>query len=222
MKAETDMLEKLKKLNPDIQLFSVNDEEFASFGRVIDFLDTKEIVAVASRIEAPEGSSSYVPSQSEFEALSIAKEIEDKCFGTLPTQIGYCWGHSNFLNATEWHTSSEVNVAITPLVLILGHVWDIKNEKIDSSCFKAFYLPKGTAVEVYSTTLHFCPCEVEKSGFGCVVALPRGTNTPLSYNVGDPLLFRKNKWIIAHEENTVLQNRGVVSGIYGKNYEIKY
>jgi hypothetical protein len=221
MKAETDMLEKLKKLNPDIQLFSVNDEEFASFGRVIDFLDTKEIVALASKIESPENSS-YVPSQSEFEALSIAKEIEDKCFGTLPTQIGYCWGHSNFLNATEWHTSSEVNVAITPLVLILGHVWDIKNEKIDSSCFKAFYLPKGTAVEVYSTTLHFCPCEVEKSGFGCVVALPRGTNTPLSYNAGDHLLFRKNKWIIAHEENTVLQNRGVASGIYGKNYEIKY
>jgi hypothetical protein len=216
------MLEKLKKLNPDIQLFSVNDEAFSSFGRVIDFLDTKEIVAQASKIESPENSSSYVPSQSEFEALAIAKEIEDKCFGTLPTQIGYCWGHSNFLNATEWHTSSEVNIAITPLVLILGHVWDIKEGKIDSSCFKAFYLPKGTAVEVYSTSLHFCPCEVEKSGFGCVVALPEGTNTPLSYDVGDPLLFRKNKWIIAHEENTALQKRGVVAGISGTNYEIRY
>ena len=144
---------------------------------------------------------SYLPSIEDFEKLDIAKAIQDEFFGTLPTQTGYCWGHSNFLNASEWHTSSEINIAITPLVLILGHVWDIEDGIIDSSKFKAFYLPAGCMVEVYATSLHFCPCEVEKSGFGCVVALPKGTNTDLEVKEHSPLLFRKNKWIIAIYNN---------------------
>ncbi len=96
----------------------------------------------------------YTPSEEKFEKLAIAEEITNEIFGTLPTQIGYCYGHSNYLNATEWHTSSEVNIAVTDLVLILGHIWDIKDGKIDSSQFKAFYVPEGTAIEVYSTSLH--------------------------------------------------------------------
>ncbi len=118
--------------------------------------------------------------------------------------------------------SSEINIAVTPLVLILGHIWDIENGKTDSSKFKAFYLPAGTVAEVYSTTLHFCPCEVEKGGFGCVVGLPLGTNTPLETEGPDPLLFRKNKWLIAHNDNKALISRGVFSGISGENFKINY
>jgi hypothetical protein len=126
------------------------------------------------------------------------------------------------LNATEWHTSSEVNLAITPLVLILGKRTDIRDGKINSADMKAFYVPAGALIEVYATTLHFCPCQVSDEGFGCVVVLPLGTNVPLDYEVSDPLLFRKNKWIIAHEENQTLIDRGVVAGIYGVNYKINY
>ncbi len=217
------MLEKLKKLNSDIAFFDVSDDEFAPFGRILKNMDAGEIIEAAKKIPNPEGNGSmYKPSLEDFEFLDIASKIENECFGTLPTQVGYCWGHSNFLNATEWHTSSEINIAVTPLVLILGHIWDIKDGKIDSSKFKAFYLPAGTVVEVYSTSLHFCPCEVNENGFGCVVALPTGTNTDLTVKTEDLMLFRKNKWIIAHVENEALKNKGVVAGITGTNYEIKY
>ena len=118
--------------------------------------------------------------------------------------------------------SSEINIAVTPLVLILGHIWDMENGKTDSSKFTAFYLPAGTAAEVYSTTLHFCPCEAGKDGFGCVVGLPLGTNTSLETEVSDPLLFRKNKWIVAHNDNKALIERGVLPGISGENFKIKY
>ena len=107
-------------------------------------------------------------------------------------------------------------------MLILGHIWDIKDGKIDSSKFKAFFLPAGTAVEVYATSLHFCPCEVSEEGFGCVVGLPQDTNTDLTIKEKDPLLFRKNKWIICHKDNDALIEKGVVAGITGANYEIKY
>lgn len=216
------MLENLKKLNPNIEFYDVNDKEFASFGRILKTFDTTEIIEVAKNISNPDSGSSYVPSREDFEKLQIATEIKNECFGTLPTQIGYCWGHNTLMNATEWHTSSEINVAVTPLVLILGHIWDIENGKIDSSKFKAFYLPAGTVVEVYSTTLHFCPCEVDENGFGCVVALPTDTNTDLSIKQENSFLFRRNKWIIAHEENFTLINRGVVPGITGENYKINY
>ena len=216
------MLEYLKKLNSDIDFYDVNDEAFVSFGRVVKNLDVSEIMETAKRIQMPESGSSYTASVPEFEALSIAKEIEKEYFGTLPSQLGYCCGYSNFLGATEWHSCSEINIAITPLVLILGHVWDIKDGKIDSSRFKAFYLPEGTVVEVYATTLHFCPCEVKKDGFGCVVGLTAGTNTNLETDVKNKMLFRKNKWIISHVDNAALINRGVIPGITGANYEIKY
>lgn len=215
------MLENLKKLSPDVAFYDVSDKEFAYFGRIIE-LDTAEIIETAKKIENPENGSSYLPSVEDFEKLDIAETIKNEYYGSLPTQIGYCWGHNTMMNATEWHTSSEINIAITPLVLILGHIWDIEDGKIDSSKFKAFYLPAGTAVEVYATSLHFCPCEVDKNGFGCVVGLPAGTNTNLEIETKDKLLFRKNKWIIAHVENETLINRGVKPGITGTNYEIKY
>ena len=60
-------------------------------------------------------------------------------------------------------------------------------------------VPKGTTIEVYATTLHFCPCEVTVSGFSCIVGLQRGTNHPLE-DRKQGLLWAKNKWLLAHEE----------------------
>jgi len=216
------MFELLKEKNPTLALYSVDSREFASFGRVIRHLDVQPILEAAKTVPLPKEGSSYAPSQPLFEALPLATEIKESCFGTLPTQVGYCWGYNRRMDATEWHTSSEINIAITPLILILCHIWDIKDGKIDASAFKAFYLPAGTAVEVYATSGHYCPCQVADSGFGCVVALPEGTNTPLEKAAADPLLFRRNKWIIAHEENKSLVDRGVVPGITGENYRIAY
>ena len=216
------MLNNLKEKNPIIEIYSVDSKEFKTFGRILTGFDTAEIIAAAEKIERPKEGSSYIPSEESFERLGIAEKIKNECFGTLATEIGYCHGHNSFLNAAEWHMSSEINIAVTPLVLILGHVWDIKNKTIDSSSFKAFYLPKGSVVEVYATTLHFCPCEVQKEGFGCVVGLPLYTNTFLDTPAENPLLYRKNKWVVAHNENKPMIERGAVAGITGVNFEIKY
>lgn len=215
------MLNRLKELN-EIPVFDVFSEAFREYGRVIEGVDVGEIKQAAERIEKPAEGAAYTPSEASFESLAIASQITDLLFGTLPTQIGYCHGHNTMLNATEWHTSSEVNVAITPLVLILGKRSDMQEGRLDSATMKAFYVPENTVLEVYATSLHFTPCQVSDSGFGCVVALPAGTNTPLEGAVADKLLFRKNKWIVAHNENAALIQRGVVAGICGKNFEIKY
>lgn len=216
------MLENLRKKNPDIKIYSVLDEEFNSFGRVIKNIDVEEIIETAKQIEYPESGVRYLPSEESFEKLQIAEQLRTEIFGTLPTETGYCWGHSSFLNATEWHTSSEINIAVTPLVLILGHLWDIKDGETDSSKFTAFYVPQGVIIEVYATTTHYCPCQVSDDGFRCVVVLPEGTNTQLEVRPDDKLITAKNKWVIAHKQNEAMIARGVIPGIGGVNIEIKY
>lgn len=216
------MLDRLKELNENVKLFDVYSEEFSEYGRVLNDVDVSELIREAQRLEFPESGSVYLASVDTLEATEAAARIKELVFGTLDTQIGYCYGYSNMLNATEWHFSSELNVAVTPLVLILGKRSDIKNGRLCSGDMKAFYVPAGAVIEVYATTLHFCPCQVSDGGFGCIVGLPTATNTPLDAPVDDKLLFRKNKWILAHEQNSALIERGVVAGIYGENYKINY
>ena len=216
------MLKRLKELNTGIEFLDIYSDEFSKYGRLIENINPEELISLAERIEYPPLGSSYLPSVEALEATEAKRKIEEEIFGTLDAQIGYCFGYSRELSATEWHSSSELNIAVTPLVLILGKRSDIKNGRLDSSTMKAFYVPKGAVIEVYATSLHFCPCQTSDAGFGCIVGLPRGTNTPLDKPSSDKLLFRKNKWIIAHEENENLISRGVIPGIYGKNYKINY
>ena len=214
-------LEELKMRNPNIPIYDIESEEFAEYGCKLINIQTDEIVKAGKKIPFPQEGSVYEPSTPAFEALPIAEEIRRKCFGELPVQLGYCYGHNRFLNGWEWHTSNEINIAVTDFVLILAKRSELKNGKIDAEAAKAFLVKAGDCVEIYATTLHFCPCEVEKGGFGCVVGLPAGTNVPLEELEENPLLFRKNKWIIAHVDNRGLIDRGVVPGITGINLEIK-
>ncbi len=203
-----------------MKLYSVNDKEFSKYGKVLE-LNCEEIITEAEKIKMPDEGSVYEASVPDFEKLKIKEVFQNEIFGEIPIQTGYCYGHSQSLNALEWHKNSEVNVAVTDVVLFLGTLFELEDgNKFNSDNIKAFLVKKGQAIEVYGTTLHFCPCETADSGFGCVVVLPEGTNTVLENVPSDKLLFRKNKWLIAHEKNTELINKGVVSGIYGKNLNV--
>ena len=74
----------------------------------------------------------------------------------------------------EYHRNSEINVAATDLVLLIGEQKDIEDDfTYDTSKIEAFLVPAGTAIEVYATTLHYAPCNVKESGFQCVVVCRR-------------------------------------------------
>lgn len=215
------MLDVLKTKNPDLTVVSVEDPLFSTYGRICKGVDIEPFLEAVGKIGNPATGSSYVATEPGFETLDASNVIKREYFGSLPTQVGYCWGHNTKMNATEWHMCSEINIAITPLVLLLAHVWEVEENQIDSGAFRAFYVPAGTVLEVYATTLHFCPCQVTDEGFGCVVALPQGTNLPFAEEEGG-LLFKQNKWLLAHVENRDLIARGAVAGITGKNFEIRY
>ncbi|MFP3154823.1 DUF4867 family protein [Lachnospiraceae bacterium ZAX-1] len=198
--------------------YQVTDERFKKYGRIIRDIDCTELMKEMKQTPVPKDVV-YVPSVGELEALPVFEELKAKAYGELPIQIGYCNGHNKQLNAVEYHRSSEVNVAVTPLVLLLGWQQDIESDfTYDSAKVEAFLVPAGTAVEVYATSLHYAPCHVEDSGFQCVVVLPKDTNQPLEAvhggNEEDKLLTAKNKWLIAHPDAKI---EGAFHGIKGEN-----
>lgn len=200
-----------------MKVYRTTDPEFSAYGRKIEFEDTCEIIAEAKKISLPEVGSNYTASVESLEKLSVSKLICDRIYGELPIEVGICLGFSESLNALEWHNSSEINIAVTDFILLLGKLCDFKGGRYESENIKAFLVKKGEMIEVFADTMHFCPLNTEKSGFSCIVVLPKGTNIPLERETKEEYLFRKNKWLIAHVENRALLEKGVKGGIYGKN-----
>ena len=204
-----------------MKIQKVTDPAFRKYGQVLEGYDFTGLIKEMKHTPVPEDVI-YVPSVEELEALDIMKDLQNKGYGGLPVQIGYCNGHNKKLNAVEYHRNSEINVAVTDLVLLIGHQQDIEpDHTYDTSRIEAFLVPAGTGIEVYATTLHYAPCHVNEGGFQCVVVLPKGTNTDLTFQTGktgeDSLMTAKNKWLIAHEEAKI---EGAFNGLKGENITI--
>lgn len=204
-----------------MKIQKVTDPAFRKYGQVLEGYDFAGLIKEMKHTPVPEDVI-YVPSVEELEALDIMKDLQNKGYGGLPIQIGYCNGHNKKLNAVEYHRNSEINVAVTDLVLLIGHQQDIEpDHTYDTSKIEAFLVPAGTGIEVYATTLHYAPCHVNEGGFQCVVVLPKGTNTDLTFQTEktgeDSLMTAKNKWLIAHEDAKIA---GAFNGLKGENITI--
>lgn len=211
-----------------MNILSVNDPAFKKYGRIITNVDMKELVAAMRETPVPEGVT-YEPSIPELEALPVMQELSAVAYGEMPIQIGYCNGHNTKLNAVEYHRDSEINVAATDAILILGSLQDVEaDHTYDTSKMEAFLVPAGMAVEVYATTLHYAPCSVDGKGFQVAIVLPRGTNYPLKTSHPkaadavtdneDCLITAVNKWLIGHAEGGL--EPGSFLGLKGKNLDI--
>ena len=204
-----------------MKIQKVTDSAFRKYGQVLEGYDFTGLIKEMKHTPVPEDVI-YVPSVEELEALDIMIDLQNKGYGGLPVQIGYCNGHNKKLNAVEYHRNSEINVAVTDLVLLIGHQQDIEpDHTYDTSKIEAFLVPAGTGIEVYATTLHYAPCHVNEGGFQCVVVLPKGTNTDLTFQTEktgeDSLMTAKNKWLIAHEDAKIA---GAFNGLKGENITI--
>lgn len=203
---------------------SVFDKEFKKYGRVLKNYDCSEIIEKMKSTPLP-SDVIYEPSVKEFEKLKIAKALEEREYGELPIQIGYCNGNNYLLNAVEYHRTSEINIAVTEFILLAGCQQDIEDDySYDTSKIEAFVVPTGAIIEVYATTLHYAPCNANENGFKCVVVLPRNTNLPLENTSSKleeyALLFAKNKWLIGHKD-TDLGAQGAFIGLVGENISLK-
>lgn len=218
------MINELQKKNPSITIHPVTDACFAEYGKVLTGFDFSECLDIMTRRDVPAEGNCYVASDDEMMATPLAEVLSNHFYAHMPIEIGYCNGNGSKLNALEYHKGNEIDVAATDLVLLLDTIRNIHDNTLPSSGVKAFYVPAGTAVELYGTTLHFAPCKVSEAGFKSIIVLPEGTNAALE-EIPEPLcdedklLWMQNKWLIAHAES-IPASKGAYVGITGPNIEI--
>ena len=206
-----------------MEIKKITDAAFRKYGRVVQGIDFDELIEAIKRDTPLPDGVAYEPSIEALEATQSAKELQKRTYGELPIEVGYCNGHNYKLNAVEYHRSSEINVAATDAVLILGMQQDITDDfTYDTAKMEAFLVPAGTAVEIYATTLHYAPCSADEGGFKVGIVLPKGTNYPLTQSHEgweDSLITAQNKWLIGHEEGGL--DAGAHIGLIGKNLDIR-
>lgn len=205
-----------------MEIKKITDPAFRKYGRLVTNVDFTELIeALKTKTPMPEGVG-YEPSVPALEATATAKQLKTITFGEMPIEVGYCNGHNTKLNAVEYHRNSEINVAATDAVLIVGMQQDINDDfTYETSKMEAFLLPAGQAAEIYGTTLHYAPCSLSPDGFRVGIVLPKYTNYPLdeAHKPGeDKLITAKNKWLIAHKDGG--QDPNAFIGLIGENLDI--
>lgn len=229
------MIDKLKQKYKELQWIQADSNRFHKYGELLlpdetvheALLQLKEYML--NETEIPHEGNVYVAGDPSMEALSIHDYFVQR-FGGIQVQSGYCNGKNQQLGALEYHKSPELIYAVTSCILLLGHPDDLETsvddrgkprKHFDSANCIGLYLEEGQFIELHPGILHFAPIRVNSEGFKTAIILPASTNTNVSKgNERHSMLFKKNKWLIAHEDRKDLLNQGAYHGLYGKNYFI--
>jgi hypothetical protein len=213
-----------------MKIKSVFGHSFEKYGNVLKGYNVKELLErLDATTKKPDNAVIYEPGDAGLEALPVAKQFSTNAYGGMPVQVGYCNGNNTKLNCLEYHRGSEINVPANDMVLLLAPLQAVKKGRLNTNAVEAFYVPKGTVVQIYETTLHYAPCnavkngEVSKEGFRVIIVLPKGTNLAKpelsEIDPEDKLLWAANKWLIAHPDSSEAK-AGAFAGLSGVNIDI--
>lgn len=214
--------------NSTSMILSVQSSRFKQYGQILEGLDVQDLLDKAAAITPiPEEGTIYVPSLKDLEGFAVVEALAPY-YDNNPIQVGFCNGRNQSMNGLEYHKSPEVIMAVTDCVLFLCPFDHLQNfESVRSIDAELFYLPKGCVVLIKANVLHLAPCMVEQQGFQAIIILPKDTNEPLdkeeieirdkSQDKEDRLLFKKNKWMLAHPERIQLVSQNVHVGLIGEN-----
>ena len=198
-----------------LKIYKITDVEFKDYGQILEGYDFNELFDNLNDLMVPEDGIVYEASVEELEQCSEKKILQNRGFGGLPIQIGYVGGSNRILNCLEYHKSSEFNIALDDIILVLGKQSEINNGKYDTSLCKAFFVPAGCSVELYGTTLHYAPFNIGENPYRVICVLPLGTNMDkpefVAVNSEDAMCAGSNKWLMAHEKS---------NGSFGRKYNI--
>jgi len=217
------MLDKLRSCNPGLEINEVSSPGFAVYGKVHPSVELPEMERFIYSVERSHDEF-YVPCEEKLMALDEADQFKSDLFGQVPCQVGWYYGNGTKLNAIEYHKCSEVLYEFEPCVLILGLLWDIKDDSLDTASMKVFYVPANTCVELYATTLHYAPCRAGSEPVMQIVAQSMYTNTPLltpaeGNERENKYLLQRNKWVLIHPEAVEIIPDGFI-GLRGDNITV--
>jgi len=203
-----------------MKIYNVTDSEFKAYGQVLEGYNFSGLLEGLKTLQIPENGIVYEPTVAVLENDAVKLECQNRGFGGMPIQMGFVGGNSKTLNALEYHKSSEFNIALDDVVLVLGLESEITDGKYDTANCKAFLVPAGTGVELYGTTLHYAPMNVGESGYRVICVLPLGTNYDKpnfkEVSIEDKMCCGSNKWLMAHPDSDEAK-KGMYIGLTGEN-----
>lgn len=214
--------------NPLTMILRIDSSAFSQYGRVLKDLSVDKLIEKADLLtEIPKEGNLYV---ADLEALhqEVQAEALGQYFGYQEIEIGYCNGKNGTINGVEYHKSPELFIAVTDSLQFLTRFDRLKEfSTVDTLDAELFYFPKGSAVLIDPQVLHLAPCAVHKEGFKSIIVLPKQTNEPLSEAMLEAkrlsddaetrILFKQNKWMLAHPQRHQLIRVGVPIGLVGPN-----
>ena len=211
-----------------MKMESVFDPSFREYGTVLEGYDFSAFLPALRKTDCPPDRVVYVAAEPTLEELPVAEELRDRLYGGMPIQVGYCNGSNGALNCLEYHRGSEVNICATDAVLLVAQYSQVRDGTLDTGLIKAYFVPAGTAVRLYETTLHYAPCSTgADTTFQVAIVLLQGTNTngpekqvtAAPKNGEDRLLWAKNKWLLVHPESAEA-SQGAHVGLVGENLRV--
>lgn len=218
-------LEDFQKKNPDYKILSIDDPDFKKYGKVYtkyDISEVKDYMDKNVKISSP--SNFYTPSNKELEKIPAIQEMGKDIYAFMPIEAGECTGQSTNFSAIEYHQGSETNIMLTDVIMVLGQrsTLDTKGEYSPSEDGQIFFVPAGTVVEFYSTTLHYAPIKVHDSGFSIIVILIKGSNEelPADFKSDNKRIVKQNKFQLVDSSRKDKIAIGVEVGLTGKLIEM--
>ena len=158
-----------------MNVYNVTDLEFKPYGQVLENYDFSEILEAAKNLPIPNDGIVYDASLPILENFKIKNEMQNRGFGGLEIQIGYVGGVNRTLNCLEYHKSSEFNIALDDVVLVLGLENQIVDGSFSTDNCKAFLVPKHTLVKMNAAIWHLAPLPATKEQLTAMIILPECT-----------------------------------------------
>jgi hypothetical protein len=218
-------IEDFQKKNPDYKILSIDDPDFKKYGKVYtkyDISEVKDYMDKNVKISSP--SNFYTPSNKDLEKIPAIQEMGKDIYAFMPIEAGECTGQSTNFSAIEYHQGSETNIMLTDVIMVLGQrsTLDTKGEYSPSEDGQIFFVPAGTVVEFYSTTLHYAPIKVHDSGFSIIVILIKGSNEelPADFKSDNKRIVKQNKFQLVDSSRKDKIAIGVEVGLTGKLIEM--
>ena len=201
------MINRMREMNPDYMIHNVTEESFRPYGRVLK-ADVQEGIDYTKAYQSNKG---YEPDIKELMDIPCIQTLAKEVYGGLDTMAGIVQGDNHVVNGMEYHQCSETIIAVTDIILALGQRSDMCEYDYDINKCELFYVPQGTIIELYATTLHYTPICVNEH-FKTICFLLKGTGDPIE-RMG--ILKKKNKWFIAHSSNIEKVQSGDYPGLKG-------
>jgi len=218
-------LEEFRKLNPEYKILSIEDPDFKKYGTVYDNYDIGEVTEYMNKnVEISSPENFYTPSNVELEKIPVIQKMGNDIYAFMPIEAGECTGQSTNFSAIEYHQGSETNIMLTDVIMVLGQraTLDTKGVYSPRDDGQIFFVPAGTVVEFYSSTLHYAPIKVHDSGFSIIVMLIKGSNEelPAGFKSDNKRIVKQNKFQLVDPSRKDKIAIGVQVGLTGKMIEM--